>query len=101
MMNGIKKEIIKNDVFNKYLEIKQDIINNLKTVFNKQHTYIRKYRGNAFTDINIGFYQLDYDNHAIQIYIRHSDVWIKDIMVFNSKNKYIHSNIKTTLRNYE
>lgn len=100
-MNGTQIEIIKNDVFNKYLEIKQDIINNLKTVFNKQDTYSKKYRGNAFTDINVGFYPLDYNNHAIQIYIRHGDVWIKDVMVFNSQNKYTHSNIKTMLRNYE
>ena len=35
---------IENDVFNKYLEIKQDLVNNLSTIFNRQHYYTHKYR---------------------------------------------------------
>jgi hypothetical protein len=36
-------------VFNRYLEIKQDLLINLKEVFYKQHTYTHKYRGNFNT----------------------------------------------------
>lgn len=101
-MNGTQtEEKIKSDVFNKYLEIKQDIVNNMSTVFNKQITFTKKYRGNIVTDINVGFFPLDYGTHAIQIFVRHKAEWMRDIMVFDSKNKYLYSNIKTTLNNYE
>ena len=92
------KQIIESEVFNKYLEIKQDIINNLSNVFNKQITYTKKYRGNILTDINVGFFPLDYDNHAIQIFVRHRDIWVRDILIFNKKNKYVRSDIKSKLR---
>lgn len=93
-----KKEEIEAEVFHKYLEIKQDIINNLDTVFNKQLTYTKKYRGNILTDINVGFFPLDYDNHAVQIFVRHGEIWVRDRLIFNKRNKYVRSDIKSKLR---
>jgi hypothetical protein len=102
MKNGTQmEENLKNDIFTKYLEIKQDVVNNIPSIFNRQLTFSRKYRGNMLTDINVGFYLLEYQNHAVQIFIRHNNHWIKDVMVFNNKNKYLYSDIKTTLRDYE
>lgn len=87
---------IENDVFNKYLEIKQDLVNNLKEVFNKQHTYTHKYRGNINTDINVA---LDYgpsNERIIQIFVRHKGKWIKDVLTINT-NGYFNSEVKTNL----
>lgn len=102
MMNGTQQEEkLKNDIFNKYLEIKQDLVNNIPSIFNRQLTYTRKYRGNIKTDINVGFYLLEYGKHAVQIFIRHDNHWVRDVMVFNDRNKYLYSDIKTTIRQYE
>ena len=83
-------------VFNKYLEIKQDLINNLHEVFYKQHTYTHKYRGNRLTDINVA---LDYgpkNERIIQIFVRSEGKWIRDVLsIFNSEidNNSIKTNI--------
>lgn len=89
-------ETISNDVFNKYLEIKQDLVNNLKDVFNKSHTYTHKYRGNLLTDINVS---LDYgpnNEKIIQIFVRHKDIYIKDVLTFKGGEHY-ESVIKTNI----
>lgn len=89
-------DTISNDVFNKYLEIKQDIVNNLKDVFNKSHTYTHKYRGNLVTDVNVS---LDYgpkNEKIIQIFVRHKDKYIKDVLTFKSGEHY-ESLIKSNL----
>ena len=66
------------NIFDKYLIIKQDIVNNLQEVFNKQHTYSRKYRGNRVTDINVAFDTIDNNKMIIQIYIKHKGKYIRD-----------------------
>ena len=89
-------DTISNDVFNKYLEIKQDIVNNLKDVFNKSHTYTHKYRGNIVTDVNVA---LDYGSNnekIIQIFVRHKHIYIKDVLTFKSGEHY-ESSIKTNI----
>ena len=91
-----EESIIKMNLFNRYLEIKQDLINNIKDVFNRSNYYTKKYRGNIVTDINIG---LDYDenlNKVIQIYIKHRGVFVKDRLIFNEKG-IINSEIKTNI----
>lgn len=67
-----------NIVWGIYLEIKQDLINNLNDVFARQHTYTHKYRGNITTDMNVS---LDYgprNERIIQIFVRHDGKWIRD-----------------------
>jgi len=84
------------DVFNRYLEIKQDLLNNLSEVFNRQHTYTHKYRGNLLTDINVS---LDYGPHnekIIQIFVRAHGKWVRDkLSIFDSK--LFDSQIKTNI----
>lgn len=87
------------DIFNKYLEIKQDLINNLDTVFNRQDTYGKKYRGNRFTDIHVGFDITGNNRKIIQIFIRKDKKYIKDIITFNRAG-LIDSDIKTNLEIY-
>jgi len=83
-------------VFNKYLTIKQDLINNLDEVFNKQHTYTHKYRGNLITDINVS---LDYganNEKIIQIFVRNNNKWIRDrLSIFGGR--IYDSEIKTNI----
>lgn len=85
-----------NDVFQRYLEIKQDIINNLAEVFNKQHTYTHKYRGNLLTDINVS---LDYgpaNEKIIQIFVRAKGKWIRDkLSIF--EGRLFDSDIKSNI----
>ena len=50
MMNGI----LQTEIFSKYLEIKQDLLNNLKEVWNRKQYYTHKYRGNRYTDLFVG-----------------------------------------------
>ena len=76
---------MKQHVFNKYLSIKQDLYSNLKKVFNRQHYYTHKYRGNEFTDINVAIDITPERNKMVQIFVRHKDYWIKDRVEFNSQ----------------
>ncbi|MGK2864873.1 MAG: hypothetical protein ACSLE0_23275 [Chitinophagaceae bacterium] len=74
-----------NDIFYKYLEIKQDLINNLKEVFLRTNYYTHKYRGNKDTDINVGISENEVKEQKVQIFIRKDGLYIRDIMVYNSK----------------
>jgi len=71
---------VETDVFNRYLEVKQDLVNHLYEVFNKQHTYTHKYRGNLITDINVALSYGAKNEKVIQIFIRHKEKWIKDVL---------------------
>lgn len=83
-------------LFNRYLEIKQDLINNLNDVFNRSHTYTHKYRGNITTDVNVS---LDYGPHnekIVQIFIRTKKLWIKDVLsILNGR--IVESTIQTNI----
>jgi hypothetical protein len=72
-------------IFNKYLEIKQDLIQNIKDVFNLQTYYTHKYRGNINTDINVAIYPSADNNNVIRIFVRHKGIWIRDEMEVNRK----------------
>lgn len=91
MMNGTKIAI-----FNKYLEIKQDLINNLKEVWNRKKYYTRKYRGNEYTDINVGINETSEGNKVLLIFVQKDKTWIRDELVFNSKG-LISSDIRNNL----
>jgi hypothetical protein len=73
---------VREEVFNKYLEIKQDLINNLNEVFNRKEHYTKKYRGNLLTDINVSIDYGPYNEKIIQIFVRHGDYWIRDIIKY-------------------
>jgi hypothetical protein len=90
------RERVSIDVFNKYLEIKQDIMSDLKRVFLRPSQYTKKYRGNLMTDIHVGVSENDYNEHRVQIFVRHDGVWIRDIMIYNSKGLKS-SEIKTNM----
>lgn len=93
---------IKDQVFNKYLTIKQDLINNLEDVFNRQNYYTKKYRGNANTDINVGIDVGPYNIKIIRIFVRHGDDWIRDTIEYKrdmerTSGMYFNSEIVTNL----
>lgn len=92
-----QRERVSIDVFNKYLEIKQDIMSDLKQVFLRPNYYTKKYRGNLETDIHVGISENDYNEHLVQIFVRHKGIWIRDKMIYNSKglkNSYIKTNME-------
>lgn len=91
MTNGIEIQI-----FNKYLEIKQDLINNLKDVWNRRNYYTKKYRGNEKTNINVGVIDTEEGNKLLQIFVQFEDKWIKDVLIFNSKG-LVNSKITTNM----
>jgi hypothetical protein len=87
---------VREQVFNKYLIIKQDLINNLADVFNRQNYYTKKYRGNAITDVSV---HIDYgpDNERIiSIFVRHKEDWIKDTIKYK-RGGFFNSEIITNL----
>jgi len=88
-------------VFNKYLEIKKDIMQNLFEVYNRQHYYTHKYRGNILLDVNVavGDYYEDSTKKEIQIFVRFKDLYIKDNIIYTEKpiTGYFNSTIKTNL----
>ena len=93
---------VKEQVFNKYLEIKQDLINNLEEVFNRKNYYERKYRGNANTNINVSVDYGPYNEKVIQIFVQHQDEWIRDTIKYKrdrerSVGMYFESKIVSTL----
>ena len=87
---------IENDVFNKYLEIKQDLVNNLNTIFNRQHYYTHKYRGNILTDINVSLDFGPNNDKIIQVFVRHKNKWIRDVLTIRTNGEY-YSEVKTNI----
>lgn len=88
------------DVFNKYLQIRQDIINNLKDVFNREQHYTRKYRGNMITDVNVSLNTTPDKLKEVQIFVRHRKKYIRERLRFNYKG-VVESEIITNLYNDE
>ena len=95
-INPEELDSIKNSIFNKYLEIKQDILNNIDEVFNRFNYYTKKYRGNLLTNINVGIILDEYQNKTVQIYIKHKNIYIKDSIHIDKENK-IQSKILTNI----
>lgn len=95
-MSGMNREMTINSVFYKYLEIKQDLMNNLREVFLRPNYYSKKYRGNINTDINVGIMENDLREHRVQIFVRHGGIWVRDIMIYDSKGLK-ESQIKTNM----
>lgn len=92
----MEQQRLANDIFYKYLEIKQDLINNLREVFLRTHYYTHKYRGNFDTDINVAISENEVKEQKVQIFVRKNGLYIKDIMVYNSrglKDSFILTNI--------
>tara|TARA_R110000822_G_scaffold302649_1_gene426925 strand:- start:12508 stop:12789 length:282 start_codon:yes stop_codon:yes gene_type:complete len=90
-------EPIKLEIFNKYIQIKQDLMNNLHEVYDRQHYYTHKYRGNILTDINVAVGEAESGNFKhIQIYIRHKDLYFKENIDYNHTGHY-ESTIKTNI----
>ena len=85
-----------NDVFEFYLEIKQDLLSNLKDVFLRPNYWTKKYRGSLSTDVNVGVSENDLREHRVQIFVRHDGVWIRDVMLYNNKGLK-KSEIKTNM----
>lgn len=85
------------DIFNKYLEVKQDLVNNLKDIFNRSHYYTHKYRGNMYTDLNVALSYDESRNRIVQIFIRNNGKWIRDVMKFNPYTGYFESELRTNL----
>jgi len=81
---------LEHDVFSKYLEIKQDLVNNLGEVFKRDHYYTHKYRGNIITDINVALAEKP-GLKTIQIFVRSKGKWVRDVLslhegqLFNSE----------------
>lgn len=80
-------------VFNKYLQIKQDLVNNFRDVFRRQHYYTHKYRGNRTIDINVSIDITPHNTKIIQIFVRRDGIWIRDRIEFDS-SQIIENNIK-------
>ena len=76
--------MIKNQIFNRYLEVKQDLLTNLKEVFQRSHYYTHKYRGNVLLDLNVGLSESEGGSKRIQIFIRAKGLWIRDVLIYNS-----------------
>lgn len=71
------------DIFHKYLEIKQDLVSNLREVFLRVNYYTHKYRGNIDTDINVAISENELKEHKVQIFIRKDGLYIKDVMTYD------------------
>ena len=82
-----------NPVFYKYLDIKQDLLNNLRDVFNRRNYYSKKYRGNLLTDINVAIDITPEGNKMIQIFVRDKGYWIRDRVEFNREG-IVNNNVK-------
>lgn len=85
---------LETELFNKYLEIKQDLVNNLRDVFNRDHYYTHKYRGTILTDINVSLAEGPRGEKIIQIFIRSKGKWIKDVLSLYGGQ--LHDNTVTT-----
>lgn len=76
---------LKQDLFHKYLEIKQDLMSDLRDVFLRSNYYSRKYRGTLHTDINVSVSENDFKEHKVHIFIRKDGLYIKDTMIYTMR----------------
>ena len=80
-MNGM-------DIKRKYKEIKKDIIDNLSEVFDREHYYTHKYRGDLNNDINVGLDTESTEDKIIQIYLKNKEGYIKDTITVYTNKRY-------------
>lgn len=77
------------EIFNMYLAIKQELIKDLVDVYNRQVHFTQKFRGDLFTDVNVGIGRdEDSGNKMIQIFIRHDGKYIKENIEFDFNGQY-------------
>lgn len=100
MKSGTQTKMKGQNVFDKYLVIKQDLINNLQIIFLRDHTYTHKYRGDITTDINVALDVTEDRQKVIQIFVRNNGLWVRDRLIFD-KTGIISTEFKTNISLYE
>lgn len=86
------------EVFNKYIEIKKYIMDNLKDVHYRQNHFTKKFRGDRHKDINVSLGE-DGDYKTVQIFVRFGIIYIKDNIKYSTFRNYFQSTIKSNLFN--
>lgn len=92
MKNGISF-----DLTEKFLEIKEDIMNNRNELVNRYEYYTKKYRGNRQNDINVGIHMEGGHAFTTQIFVRTKDGYINNKLLFTQKGKLIKDNLNVEL----
>jgi DNA modification methylase len=92
MKNGISFDLLE-----KFLEVKEDIMNNSADLRNRYEYFTKKYRGNRLNDINVGIFDEGSHNFTAQIFIRTKDGYIRNKILFNYKGKLVKDNLNVVL----
>lgn len=87
------------NIEDKYRTIKEDIINNISEVFDRENYYTHKYRGDEWNDINVSIDSETDNNKTIQIFLRNNSGYIKDKIVV-TKDGY-NDNYESNLQSRE
>lgn len=85
MKNGTETDLV-----NKYVQIRQDLLDNSKDLENRYEYYVKKYRGNRLEDVNVGIFSESHHRFTLQIFLRtRENKFIKEQLTFDSSKTRI------------
>lgn len=82
---GMKNGTVEN-LINKYIEVRNDLIENSRDLMNRYEYYSKKYRGNRLEDVNVGLTEEPNHKFTAQVFLR------------TRENKYMRERITFTFR---
>lgn len=92
MKNGVSFDLLE-----KFLEVKEDIMNNRSELVNRYEFFTKKYRGNRLHDLNVGVYTEVGHGFTAQIFVRTKEGYILNKILFTQKGKLIKDNLNVVL----
>lgn len=87
--NTIPNNIIFLDVQEKFNQVKNEIIENQRDMFNLYNYYTTKFKGNRLNDVNVGLFLDEEQRPVVQIFIRNITGYIRERLVFNNEGTKI------------
>ena len=90
--NGVNMDIVA-----KFLEIKEELLEERKDLLNRYEYFTRKHRGNRLNDINVGIFHEPGNKFMAQIFLQNKQGYIKNQITFDGNFRLLNDNLKINL----
>lgn len=85
------------NLLEKFLEVKEDLLDNKKDLLNRFEYFIHKYRGNRLNDINVGIWEDSRNKFSLQMFLQNKEGYVKNIVTFDRSFRLLNDELKVVL----
>ena len=99
-MNILYKKLKNGESMNlldRFLEIKEELLEDRNDLLNRYEYYTKKHRGNRLNDINVGIYYEPGNKFTVQIFLQNKTGFVRNKVTFNSNFKIVEDNLRVKL----